>query len=244
MALPALALLLPFFMFKSNRARAAWWIWLPVGVIVVVAAVLLTVFDIPNSDFSMFLQFFAALATGLGVLWLMAPYVSSRWRFVGFLKHLALLAGASSLAYLPVFLGESHGWLDFRQAFAIILAVTSLIIALALSLSGWCASKKSGRLRFILWLGLWLLLLAAAGVGLTLALTDGSPDWGEAIIGWLTASGISLVILLPYLLLSFFQGFHRERFLEWFKLAGPPVPSPATGEAAATGPEPDTSLVN
>jgi hypothetical protein len=55
-------------------------------------------------------------------------------------------------------------------------------------------------------------------------------DWWESILALLLVSGINLVLLLPLLLLFFFQPLYRARLLAFLNL---PQPDPSGGATAS-----------
>ena len=73
---------------------------------------------------------------------------------------------------------------------------------------------------------------------------NGGNDWGQDLLAILLLSAISLGLMLPLVLLSFFQSFYRDRFLGWLnqlqpdlsaKSAAPPKsPELRQSEGAAT----------
>jgi hypothetical protein len=50
------------------------------------------------------------------------------------------------------------------------------------------------------------------------AALESQVEWGVSILVLLANSGITLALLLPLLLLSFFQPFYRARLLAWLKV--------------------------
>ena len=223
----ALLLLLPLFLFRPNRTLAAWWIWLPIAIAVVLAAALIALFW---DGEPILLQLIFAFLAGLAAVWLLTPYLKSRYRIVTFFKTLPLLAGFSLLAYVPILLGRHEGWFDVRTYFVVVLAVASLAATLAITLAGLSVRRRCGRVRFLFWLAVWTLLTwtAIATPFAVFGLLGSAPEWGEFIIAVSVVSGIMLVLFLPFALLSFFQPFYRARFSDWLNL---PQPAPPAGMA-------------
>jgi hypothetical protein len=202
-------LLLPLFLFKPNRCAPAWAIWLPVAVSLCGAIAFVTLASGGEKDL---LHAFGAFVVALAATWLLSPYLQSRHRGVVCLKTVPVLAGFSLLAFLPRLLGERAGFFDFRLAFVGAFGVVSLGVGLALVLGGWAVRHRFGRVRFLgsMALCLWLVLTLSGAV--VAILTSGSPDWGDLFLGVVITSGVILGLLLPLLLLSFFQPFYRARF--------------------------------
>jgi hypothetical protein len=168
-------------------------------------------------------QAVGSFIVGLAAVWLLMPFLGSRYRIVAFLKTLPVLAGFSLLAYVPTLLADEGGWLDFRPYFALLLAVASLVATLALSLGGLSVRRRFGPIRFLSWLAVWILLAwtAIATPFVIYALLQSHVDLWESFLGLLITSGITLVLLLPLVLLSLFQPFYRARLLNWLKVPPP-----------------------
>ena len=239
----ALLLLLPLFLFRPNRTLAAWWIWLPIAIALTAAAALVAVFW---DGEPILLQVIFAFLAGLAAVWLLMPYLKSRYRIVTFFKTLPLLAAFSVLAYLPILLGQHEGWVDVRAYFVLVLAVASLPATLAITLAGLSVRHRFGRVRFLFWLAVWT-LLAWTAIATPLAvfsLLGSAPEWGEFVIAVSVVSGIMLLLFLPLVLLSFFQPLYRARFSDWLNLPQPAPPAemavpptlPSAEPASATTP--------
>jgi hypothetical protein len=168
---------------------------------------------------------------GLAAMWLLMPFLESRYRIVAFFKALVVLAGFSLLAFVPTLLADTRGWIDLRPYLAALLALASLAATLALTFSGFSVRRRFGRIRFLVSLAVWTVLawLVIAAPFAVFNLLGGRPEWGEFVIAVLVISGILLALLLPLLLLSFFQSFYRARFAAWLNL---PQPETAAGTSA------------
>jgi hypothetical protein len=218
--LPWLLILLPLFLFRPNRCSTAWWIWLPV----VLSAVMgMTVTGLLTGNERSLSQAVGSFIVGLAAMWLLMPFLGSRYRIVAFFKTLPVLAGFSVLGFVPTLLGDGGGWIDLRPYLAALLAVASLAATLALTLGGLSVRRRFGRIRLLFWLVVWILLAwtAIATPFVIFAALESHVNWGEAFLVLLLISGITLALLLPLVLLSFFQPFYRARFLDWLK-APPP----------------------
>jgi len=164
-------------------------------------------------------------------VWLLTPYLKSRYRLAMFFKTLPALAALSLLAYVPTLLGDKAGWLDFRSSLAGLLAFASLAATLAFTLAGLGVRRRFGRIRFLFWLAVCTVLAwtaIASPFAVFSLLGSRAPEWGEFIIAVLIVSGIMLLLLFPLVLLSFFQPFYRARFADWLNL---PQPDTAAGMA-------------
>jgi hypothetical protein len=218
--LPWLLILLPLFLFRANRCSAAWWIWLPIVISVLVG---ITVTGLLTGNERSLSQAVGSFIVGLAAMWLLMPFLGSRYRIVAFLKTLPVLAGFSVLAYVPTLLGDGGGWIDLRPYLAALLAVAGLVATLALTLGGLSVRRRFGRIRFLFWLAVWILLAwtAIATPFVIYALLESHVDLWEFFLGLLFISGITLALLLPLVLLSFLQPFYRARLLDWLKVPPP-----------------------
>ena len=233
--LAAMLLLLPLFLFRPNRCSAAWWVWLPV---LIAAFVGFTILSLTTDEELNLPQALCAFVIGLGAVWLLMPWLKSRYRIVAFFKTLPLLAGFSLLAFVPALLRESGGWFDLRPILAGLLALVSLVATLALTFGGLSVRRRFGRIRFLLWLAVWIVLAWTLIVVPFLFMGSlwSRTDWGRYLLAILLVSAITLALLLPLVLLSFFQPFYRARFLAFLNA---PQPAPS---AEATAPPNSVAL--
>jgi hypothetical protein len=227
--LPWLLILLPLFLFRPNRCSTAWWIWLPV---VLSAVVGITVYGLLTRNERSLPQVVGSFIVGLAAVWLLMPFLGSRHRIVAFFKTLPVLVGFSLLAFVPTLLGDGGGWIDVRPYLAALLAVVGLVATLALTFGGLSVRRRFGRIRLLSWLVVWILLAwtVIAIPFLIMASLESNNNWGEAFLSILLISGITLALLLPLVLLSFFQPLYRARFLDWLKV---PQADPSAGATAS-----------
>jgi hypothetical protein len=234
-----LLLLLPLFLLRINRSLASRWIWLPLGITALVGHPLVWL----ASDGDQSLQgVFAGFLAGLGAVWLLMPWLGGRLRVVMFLKTALLLAGFSMLAYAPTLIAGRNSP-EFWPFVAIFLGAGSLVTALALALAGFCVRRRFGRIRFVLWLTGWVVPAWAAAFSLIMVLLGGGPKWWEFVVAVLILSGVTVTMLLPLVLLSFFQAFYQARFPTWLNLPRPEPPPdlgiPPRPVEVAQAPPPD-----
>jgi hypothetical protein len=221
--LPWLALL-GLLALKPNRQGRAWWIWLPLGVIVALTQV---PWPMLPSGADSFLDVIAALAVGLAAVWLLSDSLRQRSRFLTFLCVLLVLGVFSALAFLA---GQGWNLLNVQAvqvglALALGVAATAVVLVLdGLVCRGtYCP----------LWLYLWSYLLLAAvwlvivaPLGLTAMMTaNGRIGWFEFLTPVLVAATVNYAVLLPFLLLSSASPFFRERFkvLLHVRIEAPPL---------------------
>lgn len=227
--IPWLAILI-LLVFPRNRTASAWWIWAPLGWALVLRAGMKAMFTfIPSEVLDVFCESLLALAFGMAAVWLLAPQLSSRLRIVAGLKILSVLAVFSIGAY-----AVTQNWLEMGgQQFAglIILGITATVVTLALCLAGFANRRKfhTARFWFVVLLGLIVFtMLGLLPFAVVAFLSDGAEVLGVLVIFALVSSGICFVLLTPYLILSFRNGFYRDRIsalLRWDN-GLPPVISP------------------
>jgi hypothetical protein len=217
--LPWLAIL-GLLVLKTNRTASAWLIWLPVGC--VLALTLLPLSLPAGSD--ILPDVFGALAFGMAATWLLSGYLRKSHRLITFFCILFTLAGFSLLAFVA---RESADLLEFQLVpFAIVLGVGVFISAVALSLGGWLCRRSYHPFALGVWLfvSLFIVWLAVTGPFFIVALisSGGAIPWSEFFVPVLGMAAANFVLLLPFLILSSANSLFRERLK--FLLH---VPSPA-----------------
>jgi len=229
--LAATLILLPLFLLRPNRCAAAWWIWLPVGISGLAGVTIVCLMS--DSDWSL-AQAVGAFVVGLVAMWLLMPFLGSRYRTVAFCKALPVLAGFSLLAFVPTLLAANSGWLDFRPHLAALLALGSLSVTLALTFGGQSVRHRFGRIRFLFWLAVWTLLAwtVIASAFVFIRSLNHPFDWGESVVALLVITGLTLVLILPLVLLSFFQPMYRARMFGFLHV---PQPGRSAGATVPLG---------
>jgi hypothetical protein len=229
--LAATLILLPLFLLRANRCSAAWWIWLPV--LISIPAGMTIAFFLTDNERSL-AQAVGAFIIGQAAMWLLTPYLGSRYRIVAFFKALPALAGFGLVALVPALLTRSSGYIDLRVYLVILVALAGLAVTLALTLADLSARRRFGRMRFLVWLSVWTVVAwtVIASPFVIIASLSGDIEWGQSVLAILCASGISLALILPLLLLSFFQPFYRARLLGFLN-----VPQPGPSVEAAVPPK-------
>ena len=229
--LPWLAIL-GLLLLKPNRRASAWWIWVPLGCLAVVASAPQPILAfLPSSDFELFLEMSCARAFGLAGVWLLSSYLGWKHRMLAFVGFLVALGAISLLTFVC-----RQGWEDVSPQtlqVGLFLGVSVLVISIAVTLAGLVCRKRYGCWRVGLWLMaalvlVWLLVLAPIFAITMMASHSGPPVWVIfAVTG--VATGITFGTLLPFLVLSFASGFYRERLKDLLHLGGataPPVITP------------------
>ena len=239
-------LLLLLLALKPNRAFSAWLIWLPLGGIIGLAY-LLEAADLMNSNLTdPFQQVFGNLVFALAAVWLVSPFLVRKFRLLTGLG-LILSLGIFSAVFYAIRQLWDNDWSVVEGAVIISLFVLGFGVSLALVLSSLMCRRRFRPMRFSIWLVIWLLLgisACASPFFLFFALTNGfgGPPLEmllEMFTSVLIAVGGNALITLPFLLLSFSNGFYRERFKALFHLTAPtapPVaPPPILTEAGTEG---------
>jgi hypothetical protein len=236
--LPWLAIL-ALLMLKPNRCASAWWILIPLACVGGVACLPEPVLEIlPSSQFEIFLELIGALGFGLAAVWLLSSYLAWKHRLLAFLGILLAQGVFGTFAYLVRKGSEGLGAETLQ--IGVFLAASVLVIAVALALSGLVCRGQYCWLRLSLWLMaalvvVWLLVI---GPFFIIALiSSGGNVPALALFGIVGgAAGITFGVLLPFLVLSFANGFYRERLMGLLHLgdvAQPPIiasPMPAVPE--------------
>src|ERR1035437_2240350 len=236
--LPWLAIL-ALLMLKPNRCASAWWVLVPLFCVAGVASAPQSVLELlPSSQFEIFLELVGALGFGLAAVWLLSSYLGWKHRLLTFLGMLVAQCGFSMLAF-----AVRQGWEDTGPEtlqLGIALAVSVLVISVAVSLAGLVCRGRYGWLRLSLWLMaalvvVWLLVIGPFFI--IAVISSGGNVPLLAIFGIVgVAAGITFGVLLPFLVLSFANGFYRERLKGLLHLGGaasppmiaPPMPALAT----------------
>ena len=226
--LPWLAVLL-LLGIRPNRNPQAWWILVPLVFVSGLAAVVQLVLNsLPSSELSDLFEVIAALAFGIGAVWLVSPWLRRSHRLLTFLLTLVVQAGFSVLALFAGRGFEVDNGQNWSEALALLTG--AFVLSLALSLAGLLCRRRYSRVRFSLWLAFftlasWLSVLGPFCI-VALAGGQGGPTAGEFLIVLLAVTGVALGTLLPFLVLSFANGFHHERLkalLHAGQMPAPPV---------------------
>jgi len=238
--LPWLAIL-ALLLLKPNRCASAWWICVPLGCVAGVASVPQSALDLlPSSQFEVLRELIGALGFGLAGLWLLSSYLAWKHRMLAFLGILLALEGFGLLAF-----AVRQGWEDLGPetlAMGISMAVIVLVISVAVSLAGLVCRGRYGWLRLSLWLiaalvVFWLLVIAPLSI-IQLMMRGGS--FPALVLFGIVGVAVMLTfgVLLPFLVLSFANGFYRERLKGLLHLGGtkpPPIITTPMPAAAVAG---------
>jgi hypothetical protein len=217
--LAMLALLLP----KRNRSAQVWWVGAPLVLVFALESMFST--SAPPEFFDLF----NSAAFGLAAVWLLSPYIQGRGRFLTFLGILFVLGLFSVFSF-----AVRQPWneilnrdlnLVIRDLTELLMAVVQLglVLSVAIILAAWSCRDRYGRLRLSLWRVLWII------VGWIVVLAAMSLQRHGPLLlmtmDLLALSGITFVLLMLFLMLSFANPFFRERLEKLLRLedAAPPT---------------------
>jgi hypothetical protein len=227
----------------SNRSVRAWWIWAPLGVVALLGAVLQSpITPIDDEGFNYAVQAACSAAFGLAVAWLLGGTLARRGRFLVIALMTLAFAATSLLAFVLGPAGEQLSDLSRWEPavlwyLVLFWAVSGIVYAGALHLTGWRCRRRFNRVRVALWLPVWLWamwLVAGCVLGLVLTLTSGGGfEWLGFVVVSLILALVSVAVVAPYLILSFTNTLYRERLRHLLRL---PAEASVTG-APATPPD-------
>ena len=234
-ALPWLAILL-LLVFKPNRCPRAWWILAPVACLTCGIGFLADLWpSMPSELDGILSNLVAALAFGVAAVWLLSPYLKSRFRILNVLGFLLLLEGFGLVIF-----AFTQDWNEGMEAagVGVVLAVCAALIPIAAGLAGWLCRRRyrplvlcAGVLAMLL--SLWALVMLPIFLIQTAAVGQRVPA-SELVAPVLAMTGLCFGVLLPFLLLSFSNSLFRQRLIQLLRLAPelPPViaPAPASPE--------------
>jgi hypothetical protein len=216
----------------ANRTAKAWWIWVPLLVVTVSGTLFRPLLEfIPSSVFALFCLAFNSLAFGVAGVWLLAPHLNHRLRFLVFLKMIGVVAGISTVAYLV-----RADWDAPAEAvgFLLFLAICVLIAVTGLALAGWLCRGRYRPVDLALWLAvavavLWLLV--ASPFVLLASAAGNTGDWIELAQILLYFGGATYTVVVSFLVLAFANCQYRERLRALLHLHEPgTTPDPITIE--------------
>ncbi len=189
-------------------------------------------------DLEMLLEVAKIMAFGLSAMWLLFPLLRTSHRLLTFFKTVPALWVVTGITVFA-----EHGAKVFFDgqvmALAVIAGILGVALPLVLLLSAWCCRRCYSPARLALWTLLWsfgaavlaiapfwMIALIASGAGLGIR---------QFLIVTGVCAGIIFISLLPFMLLSFLNEFHRTRFKQWLGLEQPGVP-PVASPAQAVAP--------
>ena len=238
--LPWLAIL-ALLMLKPNRCASAWWIWVPLGCVGgITCAPQLVLGRLPSSEFQILLEMAGALGFGAAAVWLVSSYLGGKHRMLAFVGILLSQAVFSVLAC--VLRQDWQGVGPEVLQLGVFLTASVLVVSVALSLAGLVCRGRYGWVRLSLWLVAALVVVWCVVIGpffLVIMMASNGNVPPQALLQAVgVATGITVGVLLPFLVLSFANGFYRDRLKGLLHLGGaeaPPVITPPPPVLAAAG---------
>jgi hypothetical protein len=211
---------------KPNRCARAWWIGLPLLVVLVTQTLLSVIEGLPSGVVGFFGEPAAALTFGVAAVWLLAPWLVRTHRFLTFLCILLALGISSGLA-----LSLQHEWSAEAGMMMLqkmtVLGFGVLGLALGLFVAGLICRRHFGfkRLLFALpvsLLAVWF-VISAPFFGLAVITMGADAPWLEYVAFLVGATGVAFGILLPFVVLSAANRMFGER-LKGMLHVTPPTP--------------------
>lgn len=220
---------------KPNRCSQAWWILAP---LVLVASIAAWAGELPSGPREL-LDVVSAAAFGVAGLWLLSAYVRRNHAFLTFLLSLLVLVGCSGLVFVMkegLAFAETEQWI-----MGIAVLIFASASAVVLSLAGLFCRRRYSGLRLSLWLATLFLavaLLALTPVAvITFIAGNGGPTLPQFLMVVGVLAGMGFGTILPFLVLSFANGFYADRLKSLLHVrteTPPPLiasPSPAVPAA-------------
>ena len=232
-----LALILAIVVPRANHDLRILWILVPLVIVNLLWLAFKAISGMPSSSASQFDTVFHSAAMGIAALWLVATYLD---RFGGLVRFLASFATLVAVACLGI-LSYSVEFSNETVVMLALLALMTLMMLVAMTLSRRLCGGKYRPVRFILWLALWTVLGSlVVMLGFIVAgsiIMSGGPDLSEGImivvLGGSTLGLCFYVLNLPFMILGFTNPFFRERFCACLGLK--PMLAPAGSEVALGG---------
>ena len=213
-----LLLLLP----KRNRSVQALWVAAPMALSLVVASLLWAIPGVGSDAPAGLFEVFGATAFGLVAVWLLSPYLKRPHRFLTFLGILVTMELVGVLLYVI-----ERQWSRYSVPMEMLIGVALFgsLMSMAIILAGRSCRGRFGRVRLSLWSLVWI-VAGWLAFFVVMSVTAGHGPWLQMALAWLMVSGVTFGLLLPFLVLSFANGFYRERLKELLRLEDPAQAGP------------------
>ncbi len=215
------AIILLFAVPKANRTRRAWPILIPLLFVLILWRVPITWLDFISDPNHLLGWLIVTWTMAWAIVWLMPPWLSSRYRLVTWFSIVVVMLAAGVLSFF--YSGqEDASFPSIAVFYGIVVVSTSAAIMLA---GGSCRKRFSG-MRFGLWLLLWIVVVA---VGLPLVVLFGVSVIMQLPLADLPRSllaicvvmgvlaGIMYVVNLPFVILGMYSPFYRSRLEGMFR---------------------------
>lgn len=215
---------------RANRRREAWFVFIPLAVTVLFVYLpfrLLDTFGMGGSPIGV-----NGLLCGVAALWLLGDFLAR----TGPVK-----AVLSALGVMMILSGVGVLMQGSRDMTLVVMAVLSLIPVLVLLLTRMGCRRRFSNARCIVLLLCFsvlvvFVLLLAAAIVLVITITPLSMTelWMSMLVGVPMGAGILGIIvfllLLPFVLLSLYNEWYRQRFMGALRLERQPEKSERSAE--------------
>jgi hypothetical protein len=244
--LAMLLLLLP----RQNRSLQASWIWMPLAILAIACYAIQNLFEEQSGGLDYFFQMASAFPFGVAATLLLAPFLKQNHRILTCLTMLVAMAFVSLLAFMARLEWDA----DLNESFqfigvALALGVFVLVQVVALTLGGLMCRHRYSALRFVSWqtvylVGLFLVIsspfMIMAAIMSPISGSESLVAVGGYFLGLLVATGISLALWLPFLILAWSNKLFHERLMQLLHVpaASPPAlngVTPSLPVTSATG---------
>lgn len=221
---PWIILALVIVLVKDNRTPKAMPILIPLLIINGIVFLIFKSISSFASEISQFSQLFISVSMSLATLWLLSHKIGNRNRFATFMLAMVIM-GISLVVY-----NLAYSCANFSFITGIIIVISGVVsspILFSMALCGWLCRKRYGGLKFMLLLGVSMIMLTSlvlAGYAVLSLIFNSGMGIGQillmVLVQVLLLSCATYVILLPYMILAMSSDFYRERFFSCFRLTG------------------------
>ena len=248
---PRLALwvliLLLLILVRGNHKWQAWLILLPPLAVMVAWRMIARLLSLPPSAEELAGGVLVSLAAAWAIVWLLGHWLAGRNRITAFFSSLVVMLLVGGLSCWCFFgLGSDQ---DLAR-WSIFYGMSSFVLLVATTLSGFCCRGEYRPKVFMAWMILWTLLAYAIVVPI-LAVVEAvyrAAGFFDSLIVFFSVLfsclvlggtlGVTLYVMnLPFMLLATRSVFFRERFRRFFHLTQVPLDKLGTRRVVAWGEE-------
>lgn len=227
---------------RVHRSPQALLVLLPLIIVNLLWVGFVRLLPFQSSQREMFMTIFQPMSVGLAVLWLLGDRLGMRRRWVTFLLAVIIMALVVLVGAAAYGLVELSGQALQLLIFPVIMA---LVVLTGLALAAWRCRRFYSKVRFMLWLAAWCLIVPItfwyALMAIMLVFQPGLRDSWEMVVMILliqipiigaVLGVICYVLLFPFMMLAFKSPFFYERFYACLRLKSMPAAVvPDTGPA-------------
>jgi hypothetical protein len=222
-----LVLIAAFVFIKANRTPQALFILVPLLIVNLLWLAFRKLMGFRSSDAEMFDMMFHSLAVGITILWLFAHELGKHRPLVAFLLAFVRIAVLNLVGVV------SYVGLEFSQntvMWLVLLAMLALAMLLGFVLAGWRCQKRYSGVRFMLYLGFWMVavccVITVVVYSIVFIVQQVSVPVFQILLMFPVVGSVLgacvYVIVFPYMVLALRQGFFRERFFACLHLRSMP----------------------